>query len=247
MRPHEPRILAAGELQQAGDQVAHLVRLPLEIVEQPLPLSGVEPLLLRQHLDVRLHARQRRAQLVRGVGHEAPLRLDRVPECPEHCVERGPEPRQLAATALRHALARVLRPRDPLRRRRQAAHGGEGRPRDERAGNRGDADAAERHEQQDQPQMLEVRDGQAGVGRGLTVRRHGHDDVPGEVAEAAERPVRTVLERGRVPAQDVVHLCVEVVAHDEVDGHRRGREHDRDDCRGHERESKPEAHGSRST
>ena len=37
------------------------MRLALEVGEQPLPLLGAEPLLLLQHLDVRLHARQRRA------------------------------------------------------------------------------------------------------------------------------------------------------------------------------------------
>ena len=59
--------------------------------------SRVEPVLLLQHVDVRLHARQRRTQLVRGVGDEAALRLDRVLECREHRVERRAESRELAA------------------------------------------------------------------------------------------------------------------------------------------------------
>src|SRR6202035_2017788 len=93
----EPRVIAARELEQPADEVAHLVRLPLEVVEEPLPRGWVEPFLLLQDFDVRLQARQRRAQLVRRIGDEAPLRLDRVLEGSEHRVERGAEPRELAS------------------------------------------------------------------------------------------------------------------------------------------------------
>ena len=52
------------------------------------PLLGLEHDVAAQDVDVRLQARQRRAQLVRGVGDEAPLRLERLLERGEHRVER---------------------------------------------------------------------------------------------------------------------------------------------------------------
>ena len=81
--------------------VAHLVRFAVEVVEQ-------SPALLRararssplQHVDVRLQARQRRAQLVRGVGDEAALRLERLLERTEHRVEGAPRRAELVAARL---------------------------------------------------------------------------------------------------------------------------------------------------
>ena len=82
----------ARQLEQAADQVTHLVRLALQIGEETLPAFGIEALLLLQDLDVRLQARQRRAQLMRRVGDEALLRLERFLERREHRVERRAEP-----------------------------------------------------------------------------------------------------------------------------------------------------------
>jgi len=118
------RIVAARELEQAGDQIAHLVRLPLEVGEETAARVRIEALLLLQHLDVRLHARQRRTQLVRGVGDESALCVERLLERREHCVERAAEPRQLVAAADRHALARFARLCDPFCRAGEAADGG---------------------------------------------------------------------------------------------------------------------------
>ena len=155
----EARVVAARELEQAADQVAHLVRLALQVLEQPLArfrieLDGADR--TTEHVEVRLHARQRRAQLVRRVGDEAPLRLDRVLQRRQHRVERRAEPRDLVVAALGHALARVARARDPLGRVGQAAHRRERRARDERAAGGGRDDAAERDEDQDQAQAVQV-------------------------------------------------------------------------------------------
>jgi hypothetical protein len=99
------------------------VRLALEVGEEPGALLGCEPLLLLQDLDVRLQARERRAELVRRVGDEAPLRLDRLLECRKHGVERRAEARELVVTScFRNPLARVTRLRDPLRRLGQPPH-----------------------------------------------------------------------------------------------------------------------------
>jgi len=86
------RIVAACELEQTGDQVAHLVRFALEVGEEAAACIGVETVVLFQHLDVRLHARQGCAQLVRGVGDEPSLRVERLLECAEHRVDRAAEP-----------------------------------------------------------------------------------------------------------------------------------------------------------
>ena len=99
------------------------MRLALEVGEQPRPLLRRQPLLLPQHLDVRLDARERRAQLVRGVGDEAPLRLERLVERAEHRVEGGTETRELVPSRDGNPLARLARLRDPLGGAGEAPHG----------------------------------------------------------------------------------------------------------------------------
>ena len=83
--------VAAGQLEERGDEIAHLVGFALEIGEQLPALRRVESLLLLQHLDVRLEARQRRSQLVRRVGDETALIFDRLLERRQHRVERRSE------------------------------------------------------------------------------------------------------------------------------------------------------------
>src|SRR6185312_12020603 len=70
--------IAAGELEETGDQVAHLVRLAFEVGEELVALARLQPLLLLENLDVRLKAREGRPELVRRVRDEAALRLDRL-------------------------------------------------------------------------------------------------------------------------------------------------------------------------
>ena len=70
---------------------------------------------------------------------------------------------------------------DPLGRRGQPAHRREGRARDERAGERGRADAAERDEDQDQAQAREVRGRRRRAAcRRRSRRADGHDDLAHE-------------------------------------------------------------------
>ena len=111
---------------------AHLLRLAVQVVEQAPPLLRFELDVSAQDVDVRLQARERRAQLVGRVGDEAPLRLERLLERSEHRVERRAEARELAAASLGNALARLARLCDPLGGRGQAAHGSQGCVRDER-------------------------------------------------------------------------------------------------------------------
>ena len=126
------------------------MRLALEVGEETAARVRVEPLLLLQHLDVRLHARQRRAQLVRGVGDEPALCLERLLERREHRVERAAEPRQLVAAADGHALARLARLCDALCCAGEAPHRDERRARHERAARGARSEAAGEDEQQNQ-------------------------------------------------------------------------------------------------
>ena len=82
-----PRLVAARELDQVGDEHPELGRLLLDVGQQPRALVGRQRVGLRQHLDVRAQARDRRAQLVRGVGDELALGGDRALERVEHRVE----------------------------------------------------------------------------------------------------------------------------------------------------------------
>ncbi len=82
-----PRLVAARELDQVGDEHAELGRLLLDVLQQPRALVGRQRLGLGQHLDVRAQAGDRRAQLVRGVGDELALGGDRALERVEHRVE----------------------------------------------------------------------------------------------------------------------------------------------------------------
>ena len=81
------RLVAARELDQVGDEHPQLGRLLLDVGQQPRALVGRQGVGLRQHLDVRAQAGDRRAQLVRGVGDELALGGDRALERVEHGVE----------------------------------------------------------------------------------------------------------------------------------------------------------------
>src|SRR5439155_11191289 len=108
-------------------------QLALDVGQQPLLVLFREPRSPREYLDVRLKARQGRAEFVRCVGHEAPLRLDRIVQLREHRVEGGAEPGELVSAGCRDTLARVARPGDALRRVCETCDGRERRARDEGA------------------------------------------------------------------------------------------------------------------
>ena len=109
------RLVAPRELDQLGDQRRHLRQLLGDVAQQCLPVRGGHGLVAREHLDVRAQAGQRRAQLVRRVGDELPLRPRRVLERAEHRVERRREPRELVGAGRVDAAREVARLRAPPR------------------------------------------------------------------------------------------------------------------------------------
>jgi hypothetical protein len=78
------RHLARGELDHVGDQPAQLLGLLAHVFEQPPPRRLRQVVARQQHLDVGAQAGDRRPQLVRRVGDQPPLRLDRALERVEH-------------------------------------------------------------------------------------------------------------------------------------------------------------------
>ena len=76
------RKVAAGKLDHVADQRAELLALLEDVGEQPVAVVLGERVAGEQHLDVRAQARDRSAQLVRGVGNELALG-------PDGLVERG--------------------------------------------------------------------------------------------------------------------------------------------------------------
>ena len=125
----------AGELDQLADQGGHLVDLLDEVVQQLLARLRRQLVPAREDLDVRLQAGERRAQLVRGVGHELPLRPARVLERAEHRVEARRQPAELvvAGRGRLDPLREIPRLGDRFRRRGQPAHGRQRGARDQQA------------------------------------------------------------------------------------------------------------------
>ena len=120
--------LAAGQHQQALDQpLAPVDRVPYRLAH----LAQLAPAGLgigERHVDLGAHDRQRRPQLVRGVGDEVPLALEGVVEPLEHPVEGVGQLLELVRRpAERDPLAQVLprhapgRPGDPPQRAQGAA------------------------------------------------------------------------------------------------------------------------------
>ena len=125
----------AGELDQLADQGGHLVDLLDEVVQQLLARLRRQLVPAREDLDVRLQAGERRAQLVRGVGHELPLSPARVLERAEHRVEARRQPAELvvAGRGRLDPLREIPGLGDRFRRRGQPAHGRQRRARDQQA------------------------------------------------------------------------------------------------------------------
>ena len=141
-------LIAARELDELGDEHGHLLELLGDVAQQALALSGRQLLVPREHLDVGAQARQRRAQLVRGVGDELSLRLRRRLERREHRVEGRGEARELVAPVLLDSPREVARLRHLLSGVGETAHRREHRARDDDAKRGGDGHADERDEEQ---------------------------------------------------------------------------------------------------
>ena len=127
------RLVAAGELDELGDQRRHLGQLLGDVAQQLLAVAGRQRLVAGEHLDVRAQARQRRPQLVRRVGDELALRARRVLERAEHRVERRRQARELVVAGRVDAAREVARLGHLLGRPGQPLDGCEHRLRDDEA------------------------------------------------------------------------------------------------------------------
>ena len=206
-------LLAAGEFDEVVDEQRQLLDLLDDVAEQLLALGGVDVGGLLEDLDVGAQARDRRAQLVRGVGDELALgvhggveRAHRAPEGVEHRVEADREAPDLIGAVGGDASREVLGARDVLGGACQAPDGRDDGARDDPAQQRREGDPAERDQREDQPQAaqhvvdfgerLGELDGQAGahaLGEDAQV-----DAVDARVAE--ERAPAACRERARAGA-----------------------------------------------
>jgi hypothetical protein len=126
-------LAAARELDHVRDQPRQLVDLLVDVLHQLAAIAVGDLAAALEELDVRPQARQRRAQLVRRVGHELPLRGDGLLELVEGRVERAGEAAELVVAALGQAAAHVAVARDGLGPLGEAADGGERSARNDRA------------------------------------------------------------------------------------------------------------------
>ena len=139
------RLLLAREVDEVGDEQGQLLELGDDVGPQPLAVVRVQPA-AAEHLEVRAQRGQRRAQLVRGVGHEPPLRALGRRQRLEHRVEGAGEPRELVVAVALDPARQVARARDVLGgvgQLRHRLHGRAGRePREPER--RGDAEQRDR-------------------------------------------------------------------------------------------------------
>ena len=104
------------------------------------------------HLELELEDRQRRSQLVAGVGDEHPLAVHGVLEAGEHLVERLAQALQLVARAGDGQPVVVARARDP---RGACPHALDGRKREGGERVAGHAGEHEEHRAADEEQLVE--------------------------------------------------------------------------------------------
>jgi hypothetical protein len=142
-------LVAARELDQLGHERGHLAQLLDDVGEQLFALVGRHGVVAREHLDVGAEARERRAELVRGVGNELPLRASGLLECGEHRVEARREAAELVAPFVVDAAREIPGLRDVLRRLRQAPNRCERRACDGEPQGCRDTDTAEADEDED--------------------------------------------------------------------------------------------------
>ena len=107
LQAQELRLLGLGEHQEVVDEAGDAGDLRLHEALHASHLLAGGLLLGGQHLELAADHRQRRAQLVRGVGHERALARERVGEAVEHVVEGVGEHPHLLALALDVVDARV--------------------------------------------------------------------------------------------------------------------------------------------
>ena len=149
------RLAVAGQRDEVGDEVAELLGLLDDVVEQRAAVGLAHRRRVAQDLDVRAQRGHRRAQLVRGVGHELALLGLRGLQAREHPVEaRGHAPDLVVAVRV-DAPAQVAGRLDVLGRLGQLGHRGDDAAREEpaHAGRERGADGHQRDEHA--PQALQ--------------------------------------------------------------------------------------------
>ena len=142
----------AGQHQQVTHQPDQPLHFGLDAVESGTIGIGVA-LALAHHIQPPLQGRERRAQLVRGVGHEAALAGERCLEPRQHVVERGGEPAQLVVRPA------IVQPRAEIagaHRARELSHAIDRTHRQARQSIAGEARDAERHRHRPQQREIEA-------------------------------------------------------------------------------------------
>ena len=142
--PQPATLLGLREQQQVLDEPLHALDLdPYEALD-PLHVARLDVRLAGEHLELAADDRQRRAQLVRSVGDEVTLAVERALEPVEHVVERVGERPDLVARARPRRSGREVAGVD-LARREAIRRSGPGDPRrDEDAGRAAPATERER-------------------------------------------------------------------------------------------------------
>ncbi len=149
------RLAVARELDEVADQLAQLLELEHEVAAQALAVGRRQRAPRPEDLEVGAQRRERRAQLVRGVGHEPALRPLGLVQRAEHRVEGGGEARQLVAASGLDPAREVARACDVLGRLGQLGHRPHGVARRQTAEEGGEQDARDRDEAEAEPQIGE--------------------------------------------------------------------------------------------
>ena len=140
-------------------------------------VGGAEPA-VPEHLEVGAQRGERRAQLVRGVGHEPALRALGRLERLEHRVERAREPRQLVVAGVLDPAREVARARDVLGGVGQLGHGPDRRARGQPREHQRGGDPGSTITREPEPERAE--------------RRVDLVERPRDLERARRRPVRVV-------------------------------------------------------
>src|SRR5581483_1903496 len=123
---------------------------------EALALLAREASAVEEDLDVRAQRGDRRAQLMRGVGDEVPLGLDRALQRLQRPVEAVSEAGELGRAALLEPLRAVERVGDTLGAAREAADRRQRRAADHAAEPGGDEDAGDDRDQEDDEELVEL-------------------------------------------------------------------------------------------
>ena len=180
---HEVRLLGLGEQEQVVDEARHAVKFVADQLDRVAALVGI----VAEQLEVAADDRDRRAQLVPGVGDEFLLHGERRLQAIEHRVERPPELGELVV-AFDLDAPREVRLADRSRGLGELAQGGEHPAGDDERHERGEQQHRKRHTGRDLRSLVDL------VGFLAQVVRHD------------ERAARTIFDHHR--DCQVAHVAV---------------------------------------